>query len=134
MNFLFSKLALRKEFLFFSYMALLILYVLLVWAYAVICDTAFFYVSYFVAIMLIFFLGYYLNQPLSVVSTKLLINLCCSVFASFNLYAYLFRVNLSKVWFFDIGITFLGFQCPLPQSVLILCAHSDLVLLSQQKP
>lgn len=56
MNFLFSRLALRKEFPFFSYMVLLILYVLLVWAYAVICDTAFFYVSHFVAIMLIFFL------------------------------------------------------------------------------
>lgn len=87
-----------------------------------------------VSLLLCFFLGYCLNQPLSVVSTNLLINLCFSVFPSFNLYAYLFRVNLSKVWFFNIGITFLGFQCPLPQSVLILYAHSDLVLLSQQKP
>lgn len=89
------------------------------------------YVSYLVDLHL-FFYEYYLNPSLSIVLTKVLINLCFSVFRLLINHAYPFQLIFPK-WIFYHSTYHLCFQCHPPQFVPILCAHSALVLISQQK-
>lgn len=81
--------------------------------------------------MLLFY-EYYLNPSLSIVLTKVLINLCFSVFPLLINHAYPFQLIFPK-WIFYHSNYHLCFQCHPPQFVPILCAHSALVLISQQK-
>ena len=103
-------------------MALLILYVLLVWEFAVICDTAF-YLSYFL-FPCWFFSEYCLNSFFSIVSSDFLINLWFWV-SPFKIHnAYLFHVNLFH------SVAFLNSPC-LHHRHSLLCAHSAFIVVSQ---
>lgn len=129
-EFLFLSLAYMREFpCCFCLMVLLVLCFTSsrIWSYY-----CFIYLSYFVGLHFVFFFcEYYLSPSLSIVSTSVLINLRFSVFPLLIYCVDLFRVNIPTVWFFNILISFLGFQCPPPQFVPIFCAHWGLALISQ---
>lgn len=74
---------------------------------------------------------YYLNPSLSIVSTNVLMNLHFCFF-SFGLLC--LSMLIFPKWIFQHPNYFFGFQCHPPQFVPILCAHSALALISQQKP